>query len=89
MIESIKQQIRDERRWHLRCDFIFTFHILMGEMKEGIRGDKWRVEDTAKELNLSVGYISESIKLAKALRKNDKLKYFSRENALNYLREES
>lgn len=89
MIESIKQKIRDERRWNLRCDFIFTFHILMEETKSGTRGDRWRVEDTARELNLSVGYISESIKLAKALKKNDKLKYFSRENALNYLREES
>lgn len=59
----------------------------MEDTMSGVRKDKWRVEDTARELNLSVGFISESIKLAKALEKNDNLKYFTRENALHHLRE--
>ncbi len=88
MMDHLKIQIENERRWNIKCQSILLFHTLMEETREGIRGNKWRIEDTALELGLSTGFISESLKLARALDKNDKLKYFSRENALNYLREE-
>lgn len=86
MIENLKEQIKNEKRWNIKCLSILTFHSFMETTRNGTRGDKWRVEDSARELNLSVGFISESLRLAKALGKNDRLKYFSRENALNYLR---
>ena len=88
MIENLKKQIKDEKRWNVKCLGILTFHTMMQVTRENVRGNKWRVEDSARELGLSVGFISESLKLAKALGQNDKLKYFSRENALNYLRNE-
>lgn len=87
-MDHLKLQIENERRWNIKCQSILLFHTLMEQTRDGTRGNKWRIEDTAKELNLSAGYISESIRLAKELGKNDRLKYFSRENALNYLKEE-
>lgn len=83
-----KEQIQNEKRWNLKCFHILSYHLSKCEEREGVRNNMWRVEDTARELSLSVGFISESLKLAKALGKNDKLKYFSRDNALKYLRNE-
>jgi len=82
----LKEEIKSERRWNMKCLAIFTYHTLMCATRENKRTYKWRVEDTASDLQLSIGFISESIKLAKALGTDDKLKFMSRDEALKKLR---
>jgi len=85
---NIREQIKLERRWNQKCLLISQFHYdRIEENGDNTRGHKWRVEDSARELNLSVGFVSESIRLARALGKYDTLKFYSRENALKFLRE--
>lgn len=86
-IDKLKIEISKENRWHLKCLAILTFHTAMQATRENIRNFKWRIEDSASELNLSIGFISESIKLAKALNKDSSLQCVTRDEALRRLRE--
>lgn len=86
-LEDLKKQISDERRWYHKSLGILTYHTLMQAQRLGKRNDKWRVEDSAKQLNLSIGYISESLKLAKFCAKIEDLKLLTREDALRKIRE--
>lgn len=77
-----------KRNWWEKCDFIYTFHLEKQDNHgNNKRGDKWKIEDTASALELSMGYVSESIKLAKAIRKTPELKGLTREMALFTLKE--
>ena len=74
--------------WLFKALSILEFHLDKCKNYSGIRGDKWRVEDTAKELKLSIGYTSESLKLARAFPKyKGRLEKMTREGALKLIKE--
>ena len=77
MIEKIKK----ESIWHKKCKLIYLYHY-----RKKKENSKWRVEDSSKELELSTGFISESLKLAKAISNNPILMKLNRETALKSLR---
>jgi len=60
------------------------FHNEECSKRSGKRNDKWRISDTAKILGHSVGYVSESIKLAQS--DSRIISKLSRENALKVLK---
>lgn len=88
MLDDLKTQIQNERRWYLKSLGILTFHTLMQASKTDKRNFKWRIGDTAKELDLSIGYVSESLKLAKAIGKDESLKFVTRDEALSRLKKD-
>lgn len=88
MHENLILEIKSERRWLRRCLGILTLHTLQQATKENTRGVKWKVSDTAKLLGMSVGYVSESIALAKASTKNGGIEKLTRDNALKFLKEQ-
>jgi hypothetical protein len=74
--------------WIFKALSILEFHLDKCKNYSGIRGDRWRVEDTASELKLSVGYVSESLKLAKAFpRYEGRFDKMTREGALRLIKE--
>lgn len=78
-------EIREERRWLRKALGIFSYHTLQQAKYENVRGNKWKVSDTANALHLSIGYISESIKLAKFSVKID-FTQVTREKALDMIK---
>lgn len=82
-------KIKEETIWHRRVLSILIYHTSQQLKFENKRGNKWKVEDTARELKMSVGYISESIRLAKAIPKfSGELEKLTREKALEKIRED-
>jgi hypothetical protein len=75
------EALQKERRWYKRVLIISIFHYKMK-----MKNRKWSLRHTAKRLQLSVGTISESLLLAKALNEWPQLEELSRENALLQLR---
>lgn len=59
-----KDQIKLESNWFSKCLLINAYHEKQLESHGAKRPNKWRVEDTARELELSNGFISESLQLA-------------------------
>lgn len=80
------EQIRNERRWLEKSLGITQYHNSQQSKFEKTRGKKWTVQDTAQETKLSVGYISESLKLAKAHLRGIVFDGMTRENALKMIR---
>lgn len=80
---TIKEQIANEKRWHPKSQLILIYHT-MCQLKHGCkRPVGWTLDRTAAELNLSKGYISEALQLAKGfLSRPENL---SREQALKQL----
>jgi hypothetical protein len=77
-----------EETWIFKCLSILEYHTNQCNGRSKTRGFKWRIEDTARELKLSIGYVSESIRLAKAFPQYDgRLEKLTRENALKILKE--
>jgi len=89
MHENLIEEIKSEKQWFRKCLGILTLHTLQQAKKENIRGIKWKVSDTAKLLQLSIGYVSESIQLAKSLpRFQGQLEKLTRDMALKILKED-
>lgn len=87
MPESI-QDIQNEKTWWRKCISILVYHTVQQSKKSGKRNQKWRVKDTARELDMSIGYISESLKLAKYIpRYEGNLKKVTREMALKIIKD--
>lgn len=80
------EKIKEEKNWSKKCKLILQFHTKEQEKTSGKRNNKWRISDTSRELNLSIGYVSESIKLAHELDEHPALSKLSREAALKVLR---
>lgn len=77
-----KSDILRESDWLKKCSLIFLYH---GERALGTkRPNRWKLLDTANDLGYSVGFISESIFLAKNIPIVGKCK--NREEALALLR---
>lgn len=82
-----KESISKEKQWFIKCSKVNDYH--KQKIKEQIsnkRKIKWTIRDTARELNLSTGLVSESIKLTKALEVFPELKKESRDSALRFVR---
>lgn len=76
------KQILEEDSWPTKCNLICNYHMLQQFDHPSSRGNRWTLEDSSKALGLSVGYISESIKLAREIVKNPELTKLSRNKAL-------
>ena len=87
-MKDIIEEIKQEKHWTRKCLGILTIHTTQQASRENTRGVKWKIADTAALLGLSIGYVSESIMLAKGLAKyNGKLDRMTRERALKFIRE--
>ncbi len=58
-----KQDVKRESDWLKKCCLISLFHSERTNGKK--RPNKWKIVDTAKELDYSTGYISEAILLSR------------------------
>jgi len=87
--QELIAEIKNERRWFRKSLAILTLHTLKQAQKENIRGVKWKVSDTAKLLGISIGYVSESIHLAKhSDRFHGQIEKITRDLALKILKED-
>jgi hypothetical protein len=81
------KKIREERRWYERARLILEYHNLQcRNFGENKRHNKWKVSDTANNLDMSVGAVSEAIALAKSFNSHPELKLKTREEALTILK---
>lgn len=63
---NLLEQIKAERRWYYKAQLIYCYHQLQEQEFGNKRGSgKWTMHDTSTALQLSTGYISESLKLVK------------------------
>lgn len=85
-MSDIVEKIKNERRWLEKSLLISEYHSSQQSKFGKTRGLKWTLYNTAVHLNLSVGYVSESIKLAKGHAKGLNFDEMTRENALKMLR---
>lgn len=76
-LEALKQ----EKIWHKRALMINFYHNLMLLKKKN-----WNMRKTAKRLEISLGMVSESIKLAKAVVDNKEIEMMTRKNALQKIK---
>jgi hypothetical protein len=84
---TIQEKIKSEVLWYKKCKIIVAYHNFMKRKRNSNkRNIKWTVSDTARELGLSVGYVSESIKLNNAIEKLPYLANITRTEALKILR---
>lgn len=81
-MQKIKQEIQESKEWNHKCLLVYTFHIYMS--KNSI--DKWTLERTSRELNLSIGYVSESIKLVEHFVSDNLDECKTRDEALRKIR---
>lgn len=80
--------------WFHRAKFVYVFHTLSqsshGKAKVGRpeSGTKtgWSIRDTARELNIPIGTVSEDIKLAKWLEEKQVKNMISRNMTLRLMR---
>jgi len=57
-------RIKTEKNWYQKCHLIYIYHqFKVGSSK---RPNKWTIKNTAIELGLSVGFVSESLKIAES-----------------------
>lgn len=85
MEDPMIEKIREEKNWLAKSLGIIAYHTLQQAGRENIRGKKWTVQDTANKLSMSVGYVSESIKLAK-MSSRINFNGMTREKALEIMR---
>lgn len=87
-MNSLIADIKSERRWLRKALGILTLHTTEQASREGRRGHMWTVRDTARVLDMSVGYVSESLLLAKCFPKHPEFKDKTRDEALKLIRRE-
>ena len=74
---TLKDIFKKEKIWWKKCLVLETYHVL-----HEISNNDWHLRDTSRELKCSLGYVSEELSLAKALKDNEGLKMLSRNGAL-------
>lgn len=93
-IEKFEIELEENLHKELTWDEIATLRASMHELKQKIHGksipghktDGWSLDDTAKDLDLSIGTLSQDLMLAEALKKLPDLKSFvSKRQALKAL----
>lgn len=71
-----------EKTWHGKVLVMEIYHLAMS-----IRAPDWTLSKTAKEFNVSVGLVSENLRLAELIHENEKiLKCKMRKDALRRLK---
>jgi hypothetical protein len=70
-----------EKKWHRKAIMISLYHNKML-----LKNPKWTLRKTAKRLDMSIGTISESLKLAKAIMENPEIEKMKRQDALRSIR---
>jgi hypothetical protein len=80
---TYQEALQKEKIWHKRCVLIGLFHYQKVRHKK-----KWTMRHTAKRLNISVGQVSENLKLMKAILKDVTLENLTREQALQIVKNE-
>jgi len=78
---TYQEALRKEKRWARRAIIINLCHKSMQ-----LRRKKWSMRLTAKKLSISLGAVSEGIKLANALLDDSSLEFLCREDALKKIR---
>lgn len=91
LMEYAENAVRQDFTWPEQVQFRAKFHHLQqakhGEGTKGHGGGGWSLEKTAAALGLSIGPISEDVRLAEALERDPSLANFSsKEKALRELR---
>lgn len=63
-LPSLVLEIKAAEHWSIKCKLIIKFHRMQVEKfpKKRNKG-KWKLADTALALGLSIGYVSEMIKI--------------------------
>lgn len=75
------ERYQAERRWHGKVMIMEIYHLAMSH-----RCKDWTMAQTAEHFDVSIGLVSENLRLAHAIHKNDKLlKCESRTEALRKL----
>lgn len=75
------EKYQRESTWHAKVIVMEIYHLTMNHRSKG-----WTLKRTAEHFNVSIGLVSENLRLAHALHINDKLlKCESRNEALKKL----
>lgn len=82
-MDPLIEKIKNETRWYQRALLIEQFHKEKVSSNGKKRGEKWTLQHTANALQLSIGYVSESLTLCH----REELKGLSRNIALKVIRE--
>lgn len=80
---TYKEALAKEKKWHRRAILINLYHQRML-----LKSSKWTLRMTAKRLSISLGCVSENIRLANALINSLNLESLSRKEALKIVRSE-
>lgn len=75
------EALEKEKKWSNRALLINLFHNQML-----LRKKKWSMRKTSKKLMISLGQVSEGIKLANAILANPELEQFTREEVLRKIK---
>jgi hypothetical protein len=68
-MHPLVKKFKDETAWKDKCLLLELIHIKMRQQRNS-SGQRWRIKDTAKMLELSVGLVSEDLQLARAITDN-------------------
>lgn len=76
--DGLKDKYKEEQTWHGKVIVMEIYHLAMLA-----RTGKWTIADTASRLEVSIGLVSENLRLAEAIHKDARyLKCESRQAAL-------
>jgi hypothetical protein len=78
---TYQDALRNTKEWHKRALLINIYH-----MKMLLRNKRWTYRHTAKRLDISLGLVSESIKLAKAMNDDPMIEQMKRNDALRRIK---
>lgn len=78
---TYQDKVTKEKNWHKRAMLITYYHTAMK-----LRRRRWTMRMTAKKLDISIGMVSESIKLTHAILDNPDLENLKREDVLYLLK---
>lgn len=78
---TYKEALAKEKKWHRRAILINLYHQRML-----LKSSKWTLRATAKRLSISLGCVSENIRLANALINEQVIESHSRKEALLLIR---
>ena len=75
MSDDLIKQIKEEKQWSKICQLVEEFHIAKQKLKgisqsgrpNGVKRG-WGIRDTARELGLSIGRVSEDLLLSRSIR---------------------
>jgi len=76
---SIKDEYEKSKQWNVKVLLMNVFHI-----QRKVEDKKWRIRDTANYFEVSMGLVSENLKLAKQIKVLKKCS--NREEALRKIR---